>query len=189
LRRRPTNSNADKWRDRIEEIMRIVLGVDDSSFSQEAVHSVMEQFRPKGTEVQVVHAIEPISAYFSAEWFPHFVPRVEAVEQDRLKQAGALVEKVCAKLRKAGFRTSQVIVRGDARAALLDRAGEWKPDLIVVGSHGLKGLNRLLMGSVSEAVVRHAACSVQVVRVRRNARLGRPKPRTGRHNAAGSRRR
>jgi nucleotide-binding universal stress UspA family protein len=93
-----------------------------------------------------------------------------------------------AKLRKAGFRTSQAIVRGDARAALLDRAGEWKPDLIVVGSHGLKGLNRLLMGSVSEAVVRHAACSVQVVRVQRNARPGRPKPRTGRHKAARPRR-
>jgi nucleotide-binding universal stress UspA family protein len=157
--------------------MKITLGVDDSRFSQEAVQSVIEQFRPRGTEVQVVHVIEPISAYFSAEWFPHFVPHVEKVEQDRLKQAGALVEKVCAKLRKAGFRTSPAILRGDARAALLNRAGEWKPDLIVVGSHGLKGLNRLLMGSVSEAVIRHAACSVQIVRVQAAAKPGRRRSR------------
>lgn len=161
--------------------MKIMLGVDDSSFSQAAVQSVIDQIQPKGTEVQVVHAIEPISAYFSAEWFPHFVPQVEEVEQDRVKQAASLVEKVCAKLRKAGFRTSQAILHGDARAALLDRAGKWKPDLIVVGSHGLKGVNRLLMGSVSEAVVQHAPCSVQVVRLQAAANAGRGKTRAGVH--------
>jgi nucleotide-binding universal stress UspA family protein len=37
--------------------------------------------------------------------------------------------------------------------------------LIVVGSHGRKGLDRFFMGSVSEAVARHAHCSVQIVRV------------------------
>jgi nucleotide-binding universal stress UspA family protein len=155
--------------------MKILLGVDDSRCSQEAVRTVIEEFRPRGTEVHVVHAIEPISAYFSAEYFPHFVSKIEGVEKDRLEEAGALVKKVCAEIRKAGFRTSQVIVRGDARAVLLDSAAAWKPDLIVVGSHGLKGLNLLLMGSVSEAVVRNAPCSVQVVRVQQQ----REKPGTG----------
>jgi nucleotide-binding universal stress UspA family protein len=49
---------------------------------------------------------------------------------------------------------------------ILDDAEKWPADLIVLGSHGLKGLNRFLLGSVSDAVSRHAACSVQVVRVR-----------------------
>jgi nucleotide-binding universal stress UspA family protein len=146
--------------------MKIVLGVDDSKFSAEAVRSVMEQFPSDGTEVYVVHAIEPISAYFSAEYFPHFVLQVEAVEQDRLKQADTLVEAISEKLRKSGFRTSKKIVRGDPRSVLLDCAEKCKADLIVVGSHGLKGLNRMLMGSISEAVIRHAPCSVQVVRLR-----------------------
>jgi nucleotide-binding universal stress UspA family protein len=150
---------------RSRRIMKILLGVDDSRFSQEAVQSVIQQVRPRGTRIYVVHAIEPISGYFSAEYFPHLVSQAENVEQDRLKHASALVEKVCAKLRKAGLRASHSVLRGDARRVLLDEAAKWKPDLIVVGSHGLKGLNRLLMGSVSEAVVRHAACSVQVVRV------------------------
>src|SRR5690349_3998888 len=97
-----------------------MLGVDGSRSSQEALKSVMRQFRPNGTQVNVVHAIEPISAYFSAEWFPHFVPQVEEVERDRLKQAGALVEKVCGRLRKAGFRASQTIDQGDARSVLLE---------------------------------------------------------------------
>jgi nucleotide-binding universal stress UspA family protein len=169
--------------------MKILLAVDESPFSQQAVQDVIEEFRPKNTEVQVVHAVEPISAYFSAEWFPHFVPYVENVERDRLRQARALVEKVCAKLRKAGFRNSKTIVHGDARAAILDLARQWKADLIVLGSHGLKGLNRLLMGSVSEAVMRHAPCSVQVVRVQPSASQGRRGSRTHGHKAAKSRRR
>lgn len=149
--------------------MKILLAVDESPFSQQAVQTVIEQFRPKDTEVQVVNVVEPIGAYFSAEWFPHFTPYTEKVEQEREEQAGALVQEVCAKLDKAGFRNSKAVLRGDAREAILDRAREWKPDLIVVGSHGLKGLSRLLMGSVSDAVVRHAACSVQVVRTRPGA--------------------
>jgi nucleotide-binding universal stress UspA family protein len=169
--------------------MKLLLAVDESPFSQKAVQSVIADFRPKGTQVQVVNVIEPIGAYFSAEWFPHLTPYTEKVEQEREKQAGALVESVCAKLGKAGFRNSKIVLRGDAREAILDCASEWKPDLIVVGSHGLKGLNRLLMGSVSDAVVRHAPCSVQVVRVTPGTKRDARKPRTSSRKATQSKRR
>jgi nucleotide-binding universal stress UspA family protein len=49
---------------------------------------------------------------------------------------------------------------------ILDEAEKWKADLIVVGSHGYPAWERLLLGSVSQAVVSHAKCSVEVVRVR-----------------------
>jgi nucleotide-binding universal stress UspA family protein len=49
---------------------------------------------------------------------------------------------------------------------IIDHAAEWHADLIVAGSHGWEGLNRFLLGSVSESVVRHAPCSVEVVRTR-----------------------
>ena len=169
--------------------MKLLLAVDESPFSQEAVQSVIDQFRPKDTQVQVVNVVEPIEAYFSAEWFPHFTPYTEKVEQEREKQAGALVQDVCAKLTKAGFRNSKIVLRGDARAAILDRASEWKPDLIVVGSHGLKGLNRLLMGSVSDAVVRHAPCSVQIVRVTPGTKRVAGKPRARSAKAAKAKKR
>ena len=172
-----------------KETMKILLAIDESPFSQEAVQSVTEQFRPRDTEVQVVNVVEPIGAYFSAEWFPHFTPYTAKVEQERLKQAGALVQNVCAKLGKAGFRNSEAILQGDARAAILDRAHQWRADLIVVGSHGLKGLNRLLMGSVSDAVARHAPCSVQVVRIRPGPKRGARKSRSRSRKAAKPRRR
>jgi nucleotide-binding universal stress UspA family protein len=145
--------------------MKVLLAVDESPFSQAAVQSLIDQFRPKNTRVQVVNVIEPITAYFSAEGFPHLTSDTAEIEQEREKQAGELVQGVCAKLGKAGFRSGKAVLHGDARAAILDRASEWNADLIVLGSHGLKGLNRLLMGSVSDAVARHATCSVQIVRV------------------------
>jgi nucleotide-binding universal stress UspA family protein len=169
--------------------MKVLLAVDGSPFSQEAVQSVIDQFRPKETQVLVLTAVEPVAAYFSAEGFPHLTSYTEQVEQDREKQAAELVENVCAKLGKAGFRNSKIVLLGDARAAILDRAREWKPDLIVVGSHGLKGLNRILIGSVSEAVARHAACSVLIVRVQPSTKREPRKPSTGNRKTVKSKRR
>jgi nucleotide-binding universal stress UspA family protein len=51
---------------------------------------------------------------------------------------------------------------------IVDRAAEWHADLIVLGSHGRHGLDRFLIGSVSEYVARHAPCSVEIVRMPAN---------------------
>jgi nucleotide-binding universal stress UspA family protein len=58
----------------------------------------------------------------------------------------------------------QAIELGEPRAVILDAAKTWGSDLIVLGSHGRRGMDRFLMGSVSEAVAIHAHCSVEVVR-------------------------
>jgi nucleotide-binding universal stress UspA family protein len=53
---------------------------------------------------------------------------------------------------------------GEPRGVILDTAKTWGADLIVLGSHGRRGLDRLLLCSVSEAVAIHARCSVEVIR-------------------------
>jgi nucleotide-binding universal stress UspA family protein len=67
-------------------------------------------------------------------------------------------------LENVGFRPTTAVKEGDPRTEIINMASEWHADLIMVGSHGRTGLDRLLMGSVSEAVARHAPCSVQIVR-------------------------
>jgi nucleotide-binding universal stress UspA family protein len=47
---------------------------------------------------------------------------------------------------------------------IIDAAEAWKAELIVIGSHGRKGLQRFLLGSVAESIARHAACSVEIIR-------------------------
>jgi nucleotide-binding universal stress UspA family protein len=53
---------------------------------------------------------------------------------------------------------------GEPRAVILDTAKTWGANLIVLGSHGRRGMDRFLLGSVSEAVAIHAHCSVEVIR-------------------------
>ena len=144
--------------------MRVLLGVDGSEFSQDAERAVIAQLRREATEVRVLSVIEPISGYISADLFPHLVSQSVAIAADRVKQARDLVERVASNLRKAGFKTSQLLEEGDPKTVILDQAAAWPADLIVLGSHGLKGLNRFVMGSVSAAVSQHAKCSVEIVR-------------------------
>jgi nucleotide-binding universal stress UspA family protein len=88
-----------------------------------------------------------------------------AIEQAQLEQAKALVEETAQRLRAAGLNVSTVVEEGDPKTNIIDHAAHWHADLIVLGSHGRKGIDRFLLGSVSEAVVRHAPCSVEIVRV------------------------
>lgn len=153
--------------------MRILLAIDDSESSREAIRSVSAQFRPRGTELRVLHVVEPIAAYLSAELIPHLVPRMAKVEEDRRREAKELVQRAARQLRTAGFRASELVDEGEPKVKIVDQAAKWRADLIVVGSHGWKGLNRFLLGSVSESVIRHAGCSVEVFRMRRAAKRPR----------------
>jgi hypothetical protein len=82
----------------------------------------------------------------------------------RAREVPFNVEHLAEKLRTAGFVVEAGVEIGEVRSTIIDCAANWGADLIVIGSHGHKGLVRLLLGSVAESVVRHAACSVLVVR-------------------------
>jgi nucleotide-binding universal stress UspA family protein len=147
--------------------MRILLAVDGSQCSQHATRALANQFRSGDTQIHVLHAIDwprvfPESLGFGedAEFANDFKPFLE-VERQRGRE---LTEQAAALLREGGFTTSCSVVEGDAKRAILDFAARWNPELIVLGSHGRRGIDRIILGSVSEAVARHAHCSVQIMR-------------------------
>jgi nucleotide-binding universal stress UspA family protein len=85
------------------------------------------------------------------------------------KQARNTVDRAIQKLKPKLHKTISLdagLVPGSPRSAILDEAERWGADLIVLGSHGYRGWQRFLLGSVSQAVVSHAKCSVEVVRCR-----------------------
>ena len=75
-----------------------------------------------------------------------------------------MVASATQELLAAQFSATPSVHEGEPRRVILDAAAEWHPDVIVMGSHGKRGIDRFLLGSVSEGVVRHAPCSVNVVR-------------------------
>jgi len=143
--------------------MKILLAVDGSAYSEEAVESLAERPWPQGTTVRVVMAVEDVIPFATAFWYG---PKgsLEHAQHQITERA----EQVCARavelLRRRGIKTEIVVREGDPRSLILNEAKSWPADLIVIGAHGHTGVERELLGTVAEAVIAHASCSVEVVR-------------------------
>ena len=140
--------------------MKILVGVDQSTFSGDVLKAIVQQFRVENTEIRVLHVLQPIALEAPPQMGPGYIPEL----QDEKPLARELVERAGNELRSAGFKVDTAITVGDVRETIIDSAAEWHADLIIVGSHGQTGLKRFLLGSVAEFVARHAPCSVEVVR-------------------------
>ena len=100
---------------------------------------------------------------------PNFdTPVLESARAEAMKRSQDAIERAREILDAAGLKSSESIsvLMEPARTIVLNEAVEWGADLIVMGSHGYRGIDRLLLGSVSESVAMHAACSVEVIRRR-----------------------
>lgn len=143
--------------------MKVLLAIDDSKFSEAATQAVIQQMWPDRTDVLVLHVVEPL-LLIPYEYIGD-VTTLQAAQKEALKKGKELV--VCAKeqLEKAGFKAQTAVKEGDPKSTILDYATHTSVGIVVVGSHGRKGLDRFLIGSVAESVARHAGCSVWIVRI------------------------
>jgi nucleotide-binding universal stress UspA family protein len=149
-----------------EAAMRILLAIDGSPASRAAVHALDARPWPMPTQVRLLSVVQ----YLYAPDTP-LVPEaglmgegLESVYRQLELNAHALLNPLASHLRECGFAVETVVRLGDPRVEICEEARRWGAELIVVGSHGRTGLRRFLMGSVAQSVVRHAPCSVEVVR-------------------------
>jgi nucleotide-binding universal stress UspA family protein len=161
---------------KVTQAMKILLAVDESSYSAEAVRAVAERPWPRGTTIRVLSVVEwlvpPLMS--SAAQLPYDTAgSLQQMREQRVQTANDLTSKVASSLAEKGLATETAVRDGDPRSVIVDEAKDWPADLIVVGSHGYTGITRWLMGSVAQSVVSHAPCSVEVVRGRAGA-LGQP---------------
>jgi nucleotide-binding universal stress UspA family protein len=143
--------------------VKILLAVEDSKCSQAATEIVTKRMRTTDAEVRILHAAEPVWLVIDYELGQ--LGQNEAAREEALKHGKELLERMRPVVEAAGFRVSTELEEGDARFVIVDHADRWKADVIVMGSHGRKGLGRLLMGSVADYVSRHAHCSVVIARM------------------------
>lgn len=146
--------------------MRILLAVDGSPCSEAAVNEVASRPWPANSEFRVVSAFQVSLSPPPEVWAiePDFYDEVQRVGRE---QAQEVVSITSAKLKKALGQSVSVtgeVLQNSPQSAILEEAERWKADLIVVGSHSYGAWHRLVLGSVSQAVVLHATCSVEVVR-------------------------
>ena len=144
--------------------MKILIAIDDSKFSDRALHAISALIPSKGTLIRVLHVLQPVTATPPPEMAAGYAPELEA----QAKEAEKLLKRAADTLAASGYKVDTAVENGDVRLKIIDSASEWGADLIVVGSHGRSGIPRLLLGSVAEHVARHAPCSVLIVRTKKN---------------------
>ena len=146
--------------------MKILVASDGSPSSDAAVAEVGKRPWPRGTEIKVLTAFETPTPAVNQVWA---LPAGYFEEMDlAARQLAQSIVVQAADTLKSRLG-EDVVVRtefaaGSPRDVILDEAKRWGADLIVVGSHGYNSLKRFLLGSISQAVVSHAKCSVEVVR-------------------------
>jgi len=146
--------------------MKILLAVDGSASSDDAIAEIITRPWPEQTEVKVVTAFE-MSVMVGIEPWAGGAMYFDELQKAAASAADAVVENTLTKLRALTDKKLNItaeVLQGSPGQVIVEKAEQWGADLIVMGSRGLGAWNRLLLGSVSNAVLHHAKCSVEIVR-------------------------
>lgn len=139
------------------KVQRVLVAIEERNDADQIVKWVMQHPFADAVEFRVVHAIIPIGvndpydALGTSTWW-------EGAE----RYAEELVKSTAGKLLNPRYTVSTKVAQGNPAAVIEQEAKDM--DLVVVASHGRKGVSRFLLGSVSHAVVHHVTCPILVLR-------------------------
>jgi nucleotide-binding universal stress UspA family protein len=143
--------------------MHVLIATDGSQFSIEAAQRAAELLRP-ADHVTLLSVLTEVPGDDAGgfEGSVYSAGEQEALWKQELAEAGEELERTAAALTSTAV--DKRIEVGDVSGTVCKIAADLKVDVIVVGSHGRGAIERLLLGSVSDQIVRHAPCPVLVVR-------------------------
>lgn len=144
---------------------RILVPVDGSETSTRALVAALQMARENGGRVRLVHALDEL-AYLTG-----FEGNVDLLALAR-DYAGKTLADALDVAKSAGVPADTRLVETQGRHlgdVVADEAASWEADLVVVGTHGRRGLGRVMLGSGAEQVIRQAPVPVLAVRDKRPA--------------------
>lgn len=143
----------------------ILLPTDFSECSVLAEKYAISLAKEYNAEILVLHVMERAAEVTTT--LGNEMPGYGAIltyYEDILKSAQNRVNYICNRIAENGIKAHERVISGNPRYEIIDIAKSEPVDLIIIGTHGRKGFSRLIQGSVAEAVVRHAPCSVLSVK-------------------------
>jgi len=141
----------------VKELRRVLVAIEGSDDAERLKNWLDAYPFTNAVDVTVV-SIVPVAGLVD----PATIPALESWDQAAVAGAHGLVRDVAAALSAHRYRAAGRVLRGHPAAAIAREASDC--DVVIVGSHGRKGLERFLVGSVSHAVTHGASCSVLVIR-------------------------
>ncbi len=143
---------------------KIAVAVDGSTTSDLALREAIRVAGQGGAKVLALYVVDNATVLFDAGYYdPSQIERAFAESGQRALEAAS------ARLAAAGISHETTLVKdlpvtGDVAASLNETARQWGADLLVIGTHGRRGVRRLVLGSVAEAVIRQSSMPVLLVR-------------------------
>jgi len=137
---------------------KILLAVDQGAVAAHAADTGVSLATVLGAEVAFIYVVDPGQTVLPGGGMAA-EDLIGLAEEDGRRLLAEFRERAALPASSPAF-----VVVGKPATEIVKSATEWPADLIVIGSHGRQGVERVLLGSVAEAVGRHAHCSVLVVR-------------------------
>lgn len=146
--------------------MKVVIALDRSRHARAAIQLVQQMRWPAGSAITLLHVLEIVT--ISGGWQLHYHPELWKQfvgEKKRVfAQAQRFLERMEALVRPGSVRLDAMVKWGLPLTGIIDVLKKQQADLVVVGSRGLSGVRRFLLGSVSEGVLHSVPCSVLICR-------------------------
>lgn len=144
----------------MDEIKHILVPVDFSENSQKILRSAAGFAAKFGAKMSVVFVVQSFDDY-SGFFVPHM--SIMEFEEDMTRSASTKMQGFVAETLSGAEPCNPVILSGDVVEELNNFAAKQGVDLIIMGTHGYKGLEKILFGSVAEQVVKTAPCPVLTI--------------------------
>jgi nucleotide-binding universal stress UspA family protein len=150
--------------------MKILLAADNSEFTKEAVQECCEIIsQPRDTIVKIISVANSLIPV-STEPLDFPVEYVHELEQKARKSVSEAEKNIKKRFKDSGLKIETQTFFGSPKKMIVAEAEKWKPDLIILGTHGYGFWERMYMGSISDSVVHHAPCPVLIARKRENSK-------------------
>jgi len=143
---------------------RIVVAVDGSSTSDLALSEAIRVAGQGDATVLALYVVDNATPLFDAGYYDPSQVQQAFVESGQRALEGAASRLAAANVKHETRLDSDAAVPGDIGASINAAAREWGADLLVIGTHGRRGVRRLVLGSVAEAVIRQSTVPVLLVR-------------------------
>ena len=143
---------------------RILVPIDGSPTSARGLREAIGFAKGQKARLQLVHVVDVHNAMLAGLESGDTVADLSAALQQHGRR---ILAAAAASARKAGVASETVLLEtltGPAAEPIVRQARKWRADLIVIGTHGRRGLKRLVMGSDAEQIVRTASAPVMLVR-------------------------
>jgi len=146
----------------MNEIRVILFATDFSESSDFSIKHALLFAKTFKAKLYVLHVVnEPVD--LSGFYVPHI--SFEKLEEEIAEGARKMMDKFCASHLRDFDNYETLVISGTPYTAILDKASDFKADLIILGTHGRTGLDHVLFGSTAEKVVRKSKIPVLTVRI------------------------